>query len=61
MNTKQISFMFQLFIAVHQTNFRPKAFKYILFIKDRCLFPVFPPYTSVMIIKFRYLRSNGHT
>ncbi len=58
---KQTPFMFKLFIADYQTFFRPKAFKYILFIKDRCLFPVLTLHIPVMLMRFRYLRSNGHT
>lgn len=58
---KQTPFMFKLFIADYQTFFRPKAFKYILFIKDRCLFPVLTLHIPVMLMGFRYLRSNRTT
>ena len=41
--------------------FHPKAAKYILFIKDRCLYPIFTLHVHVLISEFRYLRSNRYT
>ena len=58
---KHSSFMFQLSIADHRTIFHPKAAKYILFIKDRCLYPIFTLHVHVLISEFRYLRSNRYT
>ena len=52
---------FQLSIADHRTIFHPKAAKYILFIKDRCLYPIFTLHVHVLISEFRYLRSNRYT
>ena len=46
--------------ANYRTKFRPKAFRNILILKDRRLFPLFF-HNTVIRQKFRYLRSNGYS
>lgn len=47
--------------GIHEALENPKAAKYILFIKDRCLYPIFTLHVHVLISEFRYLRSNRYT